>query len=226
MDWSGKSGCTIGAMMFFRHMGILDEAQAYHPWIHRFRREAFYERFPVTAADLLSRKNVLFKIVRNPFTRIVSSLRNKVRVPGESGKLTESLGLSEMGEITFRQFLAFLESTDLRVKCDVHYREQVQDYEMLNLRRPAVCRLEHLADDIEALNARFGFHFDLTGLTSEHHATKNQEWTGFAGDTPWREFGDALPDYRFFYDAELRERVAGLYRRDLDTYGYDFPWEL
>ena len=224
MDWSGKAGCTVGAMMFFRHMGILEEARTYHPWIHQFRKEVFYERFPATVQDLLSRKNTLFKIVRNPFTRVISSLRNKVRVPGKNRKIFETLGLESIDTITFRQFVTFLESTDLRIKCDVHYREQVQDYELLKLRHPIVCQLESLTDDIAALNRRFGFDFDLAGLSSEHHAEKNPEWAGFAGDQPWQSFTDGLPDYRFFYDPDLRKRVAQLYRRDLEAYGYSFPW--
>lgn len=224
MDWSGKAGCTIGTMMFFRQMGLLEEAREYHPWIHDFRKEVFYGRCPVTARDLLSRKNVLFKVVRNPFTRVISSLRNKVRVPGKNRKIFEALDLDTVEAITFRQFVGFLESIDLRVKCDVHYREQVQDYELLNLRRPFVCKLENLKEDIAALNRRYGFEFDPEGLTSEHHAMKNDRWTGFAGDIPWCEFGEELPDYRFFYNRELRERVSRLYRRDLNAYGYAFPW--
>ena len=224
MDWSGKAGCTVAAMMFFRHMGILDEAREYHPWIHTFRQKVFYERYPVATSDLLSRKNVLFKVVRNPFTRAVSSLRNKVRVLGKNRKLVEFLKLDSIEEITFRRFVDFLEATDLRVRCDVHYREQVQDYELLNLRQPIVCKLESLNEGITSLNQRFGFEFDPEGLSSEHHAKKNPHRTEFAADTCWSEFADELPDYRLFYDDELREQVSRIYRRDLDAYGYAFPW--
>jgi hypothetical protein len=164
-------------------------------------------------------------VVRNPFTRVISSLRNKVRVPGKNRKIVETLGLESMDGITFRQFVEFLESSDLRVGCDVHYREQVQDYELLNLRQPIVCKLETFSEDIAALNRQYGFEFDLEGLSSEHHARKSDRWTGFAADTCWSEFADELPDYRLFYDAELRERVARIYRRDLEAYGYAFPWE-
>jgi hypothetical protein len=207
-------------------MGLLEEARAHNRWIHVFRTEVFYGRYPVTASDVLSRKNVLFKVVRNPFTRVVSSLRNKARNPEESRELMDTLRLAAIEEITFRQFVGFLEQTDLRVRCDVHYRQQVRDYEMLELRRPIVCKLETLDRDITALNRRFGLAFDLKGLTSAHHAKKDREWTTFAADTSYREFGDRLPDYRHFFDAELRDRVALLYREDLDAYGYEFPWEI
>lgn len=224
MDWSGKSGCTIGVMMFFRHMGLLDEALQYHPWIHNYRREVFCRKYPVTVRELLSRRNVLIKVVRNPYTRIISSLRNKVRVPGKNRKIMDYLQLSSMEEITFRQFVEFLESIDLRIRCDVHYREQVQDYELLNLRHPIICRLESLERDVGLVNERYGFEFDLAGLSSEHHAKINTEWKEFAGDTPWSEFSDGLPDYRFFFDSELQERVKLLYQKDLKAYQYQFPW--
>jgi len=224
MDWSGKAGCTIATMMFLRHMGLLEEARQHDPWIHNYRLDVFYSRHPMTAGDLLSRKNVYFKVVRNPFTRVVSSFRNKARIPGRNRKL-KSLGLGSIDAITFRQFVAFLESTDLRVRCDVHYRQQVRDHELLNLRRPLVCKLETLDRDLTELNRQHGFQFDLEGLTSDHHSRKNPDWTEFAADVPYREFDGRLPDYRHFYDADLRERVARLYREDLDAYVYDFPWE-
>lgn len=224
MDWSGKAGCTIGAMMFFRHMGLLDEALQYHSWIHNYRREVFYQQHPVTVRDLLSRKNVLIKLVRNPYTRIISSLRNKVRVPGKNRKLVEALNLESIEAVTFRQFVGFLESIDLRVKCDVHYREQVQDYELLNLRQPIICKLENLKEDITAINQKFGFEFDPGGLSSGHHAEINHDWIGSAADIPWSEFPEGLPEYHKFYDSELCERVSRLYHRDIEAYQYEFPW--
>ncbi|MFK5922826.1 MAG: sulfotransferase family 2 domain-containing protein [Verrucomicrobiota bacterium] len=224
MDWSGKAGCTIGTMMFFRHMGLLDEAREHHPWVHNYRGEVFYERYPVTVNDLLSRKNTLIKVVRNPYTRVISSLQNKVRALGKNWRILDVLKLKSIEEITFRQFVSFLESTDLRVKCDIHYQEQVQDYELLNLRHPIICRLENLAEDIAWVNQRYGFDFDLEGLTSDHHAKVNQKWKGFAADVPWSEFAEGVPEYGNFYDAELRTRVSRLYQGDIKAYQYTFPW--
>jgi hypothetical protein len=32
----------------------------------------------------------------------------------------------------------------------------------------------------------------------------------------------SAPDYRQFYTPELRDRVARLYRRDIEQFGYEF----
>ena len=224
MDFNAKAGCTVAVRMFLDHMGLLDEALEYRKWIHHYRRDVFSARHPTTIEAFLSRRNVLFKVVRNPFPRVISALRNKVRTGKGIEKIVNSLKLERIEDITFRQFVRYLESIDLRERCDSHYRHQSRKYEKLDLRRPFVCKVETLEADVARLNERFGFAFNPANVTSSHHAKIDSDVDAFVADVPWREFGEALPGYRHFYDAGLAEQVAKLYRPDLEAYQYQFPW--
>lgn len=71
MDFSEKSGCTIGTKMFFRHMNILDKALNFSPWIHDYRIHRFYNDNPISIEDLKNDSFYKFKIVRNPFVELL-----------------------------------------------------------------------------------------------------------------------------------------------------------
>ncbi len=229
MDFSAKGGCTIATKMFFTHMDLLDRALAHSPWVHDFRRAHFYEEHPCTVTDLLSRRNQLFKVVRNPYDRVISGLRQKVRTRKNVDRITDFLDIDDIRDITFRGFVDFLESINLRHHCDSHYRIQVQDYERLGLRTPRVCKIETFKQDIDKLNEAHGYAFDPLSVTSNHHVSRDNTWHDLASDTAWSVFDDdlhQLPDYRLFYDRDLYERVKRLYWCDIDRYHYDFPWPI
>ncbi|NQV07283.1 sulfotransferase family 2 domain-containing protein [bacterium] len=139
MDFSSKSGCTVAVKMFLRQMGLLEEAVEYHPWIHRYRRDVFYGNHPTTPADVLDRSNDLFKVVRDPYTRVVSSFRYASRANLQRGRrladgtsdntkktrVIEALGLDDVSQLSFRRFLDYLESIDLS-RGDSHLMRQVR----------------------------------------------------------------------------------------------------
>ena len=138
-------------------------------------------------------------------------------------RVIEALGLDDVSQLSFRRFLDYLESIDLS-RGDSHLMRQVQVYELEGLRQPVVCRLESLAADVAAFNKETGQGFDPEGLTSTHHAAIDPEKGQFAGDLTWAEMEGTLPQYWHFYDTESLERVTNLYRDDIETYGYEFPW--
>src|SRR5438128_9625634 len=61
--------------MMLRHMGLLEEAKDYHYWVHKYRSEVFYRKhgFVDLNRHLLSGKYFVFKVIRNPYDRAVSS---------------------------------------------------------------------------------------------------------------------------------------------------------
>src|SRR5947209_6686716 len=75
MLWSEKASCTTAIVMMLRHMGLLEEAKAYHYWIHKYRSEVFYKKYGFVDLNkhLLSGKYFVFKVIRNPYDRAVSS---------------------------------------------------------------------------------------------------------------------------------------------------------
>jgi len=105
MDWSPKAACSVMVAMFFDSMDIRQDIN-YTGFIHRYRGEVFYPRYGhVTMEELLDTSWYKFKVVRNPYARMVSShmhvvgskLQGKVskhnatlqRLQGLSGSLIE-----------------------------------------------------------------------------------------------------------------------------------------
>ena len=72
--WSEKSGCTVAAKWFFHQLGLLEEAIAYHPWIHNYENEVFKKRsgYLDKCVDALKAGAPAIKLVRNPYARAFS----------------------------------------------------------------------------------------------------------------------------------------------------------
>lgn len=119
LEWSAKSASAVGVMMFFRHMGILEEANKYSKWIHYYRIEVFYRRYGLaTYRDLLDPGMIKLKIVRNPFARAISAYIHTMRYP--TGEIKAIAG-DQRPDMTFREFLQAISTLNLST-CDQHYQ--------------------------------------------------------------------------------------------------------
>jgi hypothetical protein len=73
MDWSPKAACSVMVAMFFDSMGI-QQGINYTGFVHLYRQEVFYHKYGlVTEKELLDTSWYKFKVVRNPYSRMVSS---------------------------------------------------------------------------------------------------------------------------------------------------------
>jgi hypothetical protein len=226
IDWTPKSGCTIAAKMFFKSMGLFDEAIAYAPWIHKYRQEVFYKSHVVLPSDLLNQDNFLFKVVRNPYMRVVSSYihicLNGHKNPKKQAKRKKDF--VDYASITFAQFIDELARIDIRYDCDPHCRVQTKNYEREGLRQPVICKLETLAHDLEKVNTSCKTNFSIDSITSKHHAKKEEGNAEFCGEKTWQSFSRAYPDYKYFYNQAIFDKVTRLYREDIERYNYESPW--
>lgn len=210
-----RAGCTICTQMFFREMGILDEALRYDPWVHKYRIEVYNEKNPFIGSVLRDAEYFRMKVVRDPYRRAVSSYRfvmqrHSLLLPGD---------LSEE-DLTFRGFLNFLETQDL-ASADVHYGLQKDCFERkLPDVYHRILKIESLAEDIAEVNRLLGTGYDPSGLRSPHHASYDPLIREFAADQKWSVIKDSLPDYSFFYDENTARQVRDLYRADFETYHY------
>lgn len=210
-----RAGCTICTQMFFREMGLLDEALRYDPWVHKYRIEVYNEKNPFSGSVLTDPGYFRMKVVRDPYRRAVSSYRFVMQ--RHSLLVPEDLAEEEL---TFRGFLNFLETQDLSA-ADVHYGLQKDCFER---KMPDVyhriIKIESLAEDIAEVNRFLGTRYDPTGLKSPHHACYDAGIMQFAADQKWRDIKDSLPHYSFFYDESAARQVRALYREDFETYRY------
>jgi len=231
--WSAKAGCTFAIKWIFRHMGLLQKALAYHPWVHRYRRDVFYATDDCKAAiaDLCASPSSyrIVKVVRDPFRRAVSSYVHAVR---HSHEYPDLLGYFSADQakptFTFREFVRYLATIDLE-DSDIHYRVQTHPLERQFL--PASMFLLHLEHSMESM-PKLEMFLGLTQTDpqryrdSPHHASPPASAEAeFTGDDQFQfpivgNDAPIVPHYRSFYDRNLEESVYGLYIEDFLRYGY------
>lgn len=219
MDWSPKGGSTILVKMFFKHMGLLEEAYKHHSWIHEYRMHVYPKSFPITLEDLKNPEYFKFKVVRNPFHRAVSSYIHTMKYEVMHPPLKKSIWRWS-ANISFKSFVSFLEDTDLKT-CDPHYSLQKKEYEYdIPNCFDEIIHLRKLPAALQKMNAEKGFNFNLEGLSSEHHASKNLNSTDVVANKRWSSVKDNIPGYKNFYTDKIQEKVFNLYREDFDSYGF------
>jgi sulfotransferase famil protein len=145
-----------------------------------------------------------FTFVRNPYTRLASSWKNKILLcePDQQslylqirGHLPELRGKSLIG---FEEFVDYIANhCDLRT-CDSHWRRQVDHLFFSALNFSYVGKIEQMADGL----ARFEQHLRLSApLTNEARNVSHSS--------------------AVVYNQNLAEKVYSLYQADFETLGYD-----
>ena len=104
MDWTPKAACSVMVAMFFDSMDIRQDIN-YTGFIHIYRQEVFYPRYGhVTMEELLDKSWYKFKVVRNPYARMVSSYMHVMgsKLKGKFFKHNATL----QHNATFEQFVS------------------------------------------------------------------------------------------------------------------------
>jgi hypothetical protein len=181
------------------------------------RREMFVharENVPLPALidlDDATQRNVLessdffrFTIVRNPYTRLISTWKNKV-VPCEP--IAERLYLEIKGRlpdirrkdlISFDEFVSYLETKCDLSACDPHYRRQADHLFLKTFNFSHVGKLENMAETVAVLQP----HLRL----AESLIAGRQNVSTPVG---------------LAYNENLADRVYSLYREDFGRLGYE-----
>ncbi|MDH3652142.1 MAG: sulfotransferase family protein [Saprospiraceae bacterium] len=221
--WSAKSGCTFASKWFFFQIGLLDAAHYYHPWIHRFREEVFYKSLPYQKA--LSRKDLsdflLFKVVRSPFSRAVSSYIHAIRFEYENQQISEFLGrpIFKDAGFSFREFVDYLRILDVK-NCNIHHRIQVHPLEEY-LGALTVVKLENSIRTFGELEREYNLaKSPLSQYQVSDHNSARTGLNDFQGDIRFNKKEKVFPHFECFYNTELIIEVSSIYREDFDKYEY------
>ena len=211
-----KAACTKMKVLL-RNLEHAPPLKLFAPGLRETRRDMFIharENVPLpslldlddkTQREVLESPDFLrITFVRNPYTRLASSWRNKIMLcePDQHhlylqirGYPPEIQGKSLIG---FAEFVEYIGSQcDLRT-CDSHWRRQVDHLFLSALSFSYVGKIEQMAEGLK----RFEKHLSLSApLTNDARNVSNSS--------------------AVVYDKNLAEKVYSLYQADFQTLGYD-----
>ena len=235
--WSPKSGCTAATKWFFHQLGLLEEALEYHFWVHNYKSQVFFEAKNYNnnlIKKILNPRTIVVKIVRNPFSRIVSSYlaindrggkSQKSWHRRERRKIFEFLQTEDKDEnsFTFRDFVAYLRasrSREMHLASQIHPSEK-QRYVNIDI----LIKVENLREGLLELERKFSLketNFDKL-FKSGHHVNYKDNSKELCCDKvfPFLRPADyPVPSYQNFYDEELMKTVSEIYAEEFKRYGY------
>lgn len=231
--WSAKSASTFAVKWFFKQAGLLEEALAYHPWIHNYRMQVYYhsDSYRQDLAKVNNDRYRVVKFVRNPYYRAVSSYIHAVKHGQADKKLNKFLGRSQNSQrnFSFREFVDYLGSIDVS-RCNIHYQRQVHACEAEGvLYADYILQVEKAKHTLGIIERELGLQTtNVAELNPSKHHTKRYHSTESFGDVKL-EIVDkrkaTYPETASFYDDDLILRISRIYSLDFDMYEYpkEFP---
>lgn len=199
--------------------GLLDVGLKFTTWSHSF--ENLYRGSRAYFEDALifePSRYTIYKFVRDPMLRAVSSFTHFLLLPEFFGVASSETGIS------FMKFLELLKETNY-LGNEVHVRPQLTEHERSGAVSPVILKLE---DDLDAHLRRIESVHNLPETKYERrpeirrsltsHSKQGQRNT-FAGPFVTIPFL-RIPDARSLLTREAAEKIYELYGEDFDAYGY------
>ncbi|WP_226674117.1 sulfotransferase family 2 domain-containing protein [Rossellomorea aquimaris] len=220
--WSPKSGCTSFLKWFLFQNGLLADALKYNAWPHIYRLEvlnrkpAYVEQLKVI---LSKQEKPVYKLVRNPYTRAVSSyvatLKNKV--------LSNELQLKTGDGLSFKEFLLHIKKIGVeRGKIDLHIAQQyiIGEKKVINHHIKLEDFIKSLRNIEKDHSLRAAPMNDL--IKSPHHNNMTLKVNECCSERKFiiGEHEPNYPNYRSFYDKETKELVYEIFKADFIAYNY------
>jgi hypothetical protein len=222
--WSPKSGCTSLTKWFFFQIGLLQKAIDYKS-VHLYRMEVYemQENYNLKISEqLLGDKKDVYKLVRNPYNRAVSSFFHTLAQKSIMNQVAPGIhnGLS------FKQFLYQVRNIGVkRGLINEHIAQQYVEEEELFIKN--YIHLEDFGTKIRNIEKKYNLLESpiLNIIKSPHHNTQkmtDKVKQNFAEIKMSREtLNKSLPHYKNFYDKETRDLVREIFKKDFEKYGYN-----
>ncbi|WP_349409988.1 sulfotransferase family 2 domain-containing protein [Pseudalkalibacillus sp. SCS-8] len=223
--WNPKCGCTSLIKWFFYQNGLLQTAKDYDEIIHTYRIKVFEQQKNHTnkiRKHLLNGTKDVYKLVRNPYTRAVSSYFHTLRTPRILNRLAPGM---DQG-LSFKQFLYRVRNKGVeRGNIDGHMIQQYLDGEEMFIKN--VIQLEEFTPSIKKIEKTYQLNPSPLDeiIRSPHHVTEKMNSRDNRNFANMRltsmSFYQSLPPYENFYDQDTMNLVRTIYQKDFIQYGYD-----
>ncbi|MBT2737864.1 sulfotransferase family 2 domain-containing protein [Bacillus sp. ISL-7] len=224
--WSPKGGCTSLIKWFYFQVGLLHEAIDYNPWIHFYRMEVFEKQVDYKAElakELLNNKKSVYKLVRNPYNRAVSSFFATL---GNEAILKQVFPEGIPNGLSFKQFLYRVKKIGVKKESiNIHIAQQYIEGEEIFIQK--YLQLEYFVTKIKDIEKQYNLLDSPIQniIKSPHHVAPrlivktNQSFSEVKLSV--KELRGYVPEYQFFYDEETKALVRELFKKDFEKYGYN-----
>ncbi|KAB2488080.1 sulfotransferase family 2 domain-containing protein [Priestia endophytica] len=230
--WSPRSGCTSFVKWFFFQIGLLDKALQYNPWVHYYELEV-YKRKPNYLQNLIleimQSEKEIYKLVRNPYRRAVSSFIMFTGNPIIWGDLTTKMKQHFYNDknskegFSFKQFLQYLKTNGADVySMDPHFSQQYVGGEERYVNK--YIYLENFNNNIRELENKYGLvpaPLDQLSQSSHHFNSKMIHTGNYANVRTTDPSFPNFPTFESFYDEETKMLVEEVFKKDFETYLYN-----
>lgn len=230
MDWTPKAGSTASVVMFLKLLGAV-QGMDYTGWPHDFRTNiAIHKCGTATSCAYNDPAWFRFKVVRNPFARLVSAYVYLMRA---TGNFPSSTSFTDMVNS-----LSIRTNQEMEMLMFRHLGYQHRPFERTAaLRQPPtqvyheVVHLETARTDWERVVARTNITVPFFAAESSrkfhHYSSRDHKFQEFIGDQPWErieKLSHVPSNYGCFYNVSLIHEVAKIFAWDLRLYRYQYPF--
>ncbi|MDY7052712.1 sulfotransferase family 2 domain-containing protein [Limnospira fusiformis] len=224
-----KSACSFGVKWFFYQAGLYQEAESYHRFPHKYRSEVFTQdpqyKKHIREVDRILNSNIIC-LVRDPFSRAVSSYIYALQAKYDNQKISKFLGINinKRQTLSFYEFVQYLKSLDIR-NCNIHHQMQAHPLMEMGIIKPHIIKVENLFNDFQEVEKKLGLNpaplSEISKSLEFHRTPKDSEFKKECYHIQFPPSRKQLfPHYKYFYSEELVRDVANLYRADFEIFGY------
>jgi len=153
--------------------------------------------------ESLAKRYYCFTFVRNPYTRVLSAYLDKIASaePGNYGYVAAALGKTDISEVSFPDFIGFLEKGGLF--SNVHWAPQTSILPLDTKLMSFIGQVENLEVDLARLISQIPGMSTFDAVFTHEQGRRNSD--------------SLISEY---YDDDLASRVFELYREDFNELEY------
>ena len=248
LDWTPRAACSAMVAMFLKGMNIYQNVN-YSGFVHDYRMKQFYKQYGhVNKNEFLDKSWYKFKVVRDPYSRAVSSYFAVMTDTFLSRNMFDGKPYSYLRDIaTFEEFIDIYEKEYLDKKATFigmsHIDKQSRDIEWDIFQKHhkhafnTIIKLENFNNGIDIVNHNTGMNYNLGNYSDSHNNPHHNDLSTYYGNASLITFVKGnkeikridfidikclQPDYKTFYNDIMKQKIKRIFYQDFLIYNYDF----